>query len=155
MLYQREVWFPALDSQSVVGRVVEIEKPHAGKTREAGKPIHVIVPVVLHKVTTSDDYSVTEIKEHNKEELRARFPGALEHYEKTKAAAPGAPTEIEPPKGVPIGNATWIAREKLVWLEMQGIQTVEQLAGLSDAQIQNLGAGARTWAKKAKQFLAK
>jgi len=155
MMFEREVWFPALESQSVVGRVVELEKPHPAKSREAQKPINVVVPCMLHKVAGSADYSVTEIKPHTKTEICARFPGAWEYYEKQKAAQPAQPTEIVQPEGTPISKADWIPREKLAWLAMQGFQTVEQLAGMSDAQIQNLGMGARTWAKKAKQFLAK
>jgi hypothetical protein len=155
MLYQRETWFPALDSQSVVGRVVEIEKPHGAKTREAGKPVHIIVPAMLHRVAGSDETSVTEIKATTEKELRHRFPGAIEHYEKLKAASAATPTEIVVPDGTPLNKADWIPREKLNWLEMQGFVSVEQLAALSDAQIQQLGTGSRTWKKKAAQFLAK
>lgn len=155
MLFAQEVWFPALDSQSVVGRVVELEKPHPAKSREAQRPINVLVPVMLHKVAGSADYSVTELKPHTKGEICARFPGAWEYYEKQKASTPEQPAEIAVPAGTPIDKADWIPREKLAWLAMQGFQSVEQLAAMSDTQIQTLGPGARTWAKKAKQFLAK
>jgi hypothetical protein len=57
--------------------------------------------------------------------------------------------------GMPIAKADFIAREKISWLAMQGFNTVEQLAAMSDAQIQSMGHGARTWKKKAQQLLQK
>jgi len=154
MIFQ-QVWFPAVDSQQVVGRVVEIEKEHQARSREAKRPVKIVVPAMLHKVVTSDDYSVTELKDHNREEVCARFPGAWEHYVKLKGAPPAKPEELPEIKGTPIDQADWIAREKLAWLKLQGFSTVEQLAGMSDAQMQQLGAGARTWKKKASQYLSK
>ena len=151
----REVWFPARESQSVVGRVIEIEKLHAAKSREAQKPVYIIVPVMESKVAASHDCSHQELKEHNRQQIVDRFPGAWDYFLKQKEAAP----KVEPQDivfdGTPIAKADWVAREKLAWLEMQGFNTVEQLAAISDAQIQTLGHGARTWKKKAQQFLQK
>jgi len=38
---------------------------------------------------------------------------------------------------------------------MIGFSTVEQLADMSDEQVQSLGPGARNWRKKAKTLLGK
>ena len=46
----RDAWFPAQESQSVVGRVVEIEKVHPAKSREAGRAVNIYVPVMESKV---------------------------------------------------------------------------------------------------------
>ncbi len=150
-----EIWFPAVESQSVVGRVVEIEKPHQAKSREAKKPVYIMVPAMEHKVAGSTDISHTEIKEHNRAELCARFPGAWEAYEKSKGGKVGKPTEVAAPDGMPIDRADFIAREKMAWLKLQGFSTVEQLAALNDSQLQSLGPGSRTWKKKAAQLLQK
>jgi hypothetical protein len=151
----RDVWFPAKESQSVVGRVAEVEKLHPAKSRAAQKPVYIIVPVMESKVASSHDISHQELKEHNRDQICARFPGAWEYYEKQKASKPkDEPQEIIF-EGMPIAKADFIAREKLSWLSMQGFNTVEQLAGMSDAQIQEMGQGARTWRKKAQQLLQK
>lgn len=151
----QDVWFPARESQSVVGRVVEVEKVHPALSREAKKAVYIMVPVMASKVAGSHDISTQELKPHNRDEICGRFPGAWEAYEKSKGGKVGEP-EIAPViDGMPIDKAEFISREKLAWLKLQGFSTVEQLAAISDAQMQALGPGARTWAKKAKQLLQK
>jgi hypothetical protein len=151
----RDVWFPAKESQSVVGRVAEVEKLHPAKSRAAQKPVYIIVPVMESKVASSHDISHQELKEHNRDQICARFPGAWEYYEKQKASKPKEEPQEIIFEGMPIAKADFIAREKISWLSMQGFNTVEQLAGMSDAQIQEMGQGARTWRKKARQLLQK
>lgn len=151
----QDVWFPARESQSVVGRVVEVEKIHPAKSREAQKPVHLMVPVMASKVAGSHDISTQELKPHNRDEICARFPGAWDAYVKSKNGKVGEPEVMPDIDGMPIDRADFIAREKLAWLKLQGFSTVEQLAAISDAQMQSLGPGARTWAKKAKQLLQK
>lgn len=151
----RDVWFPARESQSVVGRIADVEKLHAAKSREAKRPVFIMVPMMHAKVAGSHDISTQEIKEHNREEIAARFPGAWEAYLKEKGGKVGEPEEVPDINGMPIDKADFIAREKLAWLKLQGFSTVEQLAAITDSQMQALGPGARTWAKKAKQLLQK
>jgi hypothetical protein len=154
---KRDQWYPARESQAVVGRIIELEYLHAGKSREAGKPVTIMTPVLESKVAGSTDVAhqyLGHLPDHDREEICARFPGAWENYEAHKGGDLGKIKEVPTLQGTPIDRAEWIAREKIAWLRMQGLTTVEQLAAISDAQMQQLGTGARTWAKKAKQYLA-
>jgi len=149
-------WFPQKGSQGVVGRIVEIPKLHAAKSREAQRPVTIMVPAMQTKVLKdSADDSFKELKEHNREQICADYPGAWEYYLQSKAGEPPKPEEVPQIKGMPIDRADFIAREKLTWLKMQGWSTVEQLAGMSDEQVGSLGPGARSWRKKAKELLTK
>ena len=148
-----EVWFPAAESQRVVGRIVEIEKVHGARSREEKRTVNILVPVMASKVAGEHDVSHQEIKDWNRDLICARFPGAWDDYQKRKTAAPEAPMELPPIAGTPIDRAEFIARDKLAWLKLQGFTTVEQLAAIDDAQIGKLGPGARTWKKKAATLL--
>lgn len=148
-------WFPQKGSQAVVGRIVEVEKLHPAKSREANRPINVLVPCIETKVLKdSADVSVRELKPHNRDQLLADFPGAWDYYEKAKGAANVNKVEEAPHvEGMPIDKADYIPRAKLAWLKIQGFATVEQLAQMSDEQVSSLGPGARNWRKKAIELL--
>lgn len=148
-------WFRAVDSQNVMGRVVEVDKVHAAESRQAGREITFKQPVMESKVAGSSDISHQQIKEHNKKEVCGRFPGAWEAYEESKATQRPMAEFIPAPDGMPIDKADFIPAAKREWLKMTGFSTVEQLAEMTDHQIQDLGQGARTWKKKAKELLAK
>jgi hypothetical protein len=155
MMFDDNKWFPALDSQQVVGRVTEVEKEHAAKSREAGRSVKIMVPVLAAKVLKdSADVSVQEIKPHNQVTITSRFPGCWEHYLKMKG---GQPQEVvvAPVAGTPIDEANFIHRDKIVFLKHAGFSTIEQLAAMDDHQMQSLGRGAREWRKKAVQHLQK
>lgn len=151
-------WYPAVESQAVVGRVIEMEFLHPAKSREAGQEVYIMVPVLESKIASgSTDVAhqyLGHLPETERDTICKRFPGAWEAYMAKKAAKPGEDVELPGIKGTPIDKADWVAREKLAWLKLQGFSTVEQLAALSDHQFQSLGHGSRTWAKKAKQYLA-
>lgn len=146
------MWFPSSESQQVVGRFVDVESDNPAESRKHGKLVKMWRTALETKVVGSHDVSVQVVKPFNEIALRSRFPGAWEYYQSQKAGKDMP--EIQPIDGIPIEEATFIGKEKMAWLKMQGIVTVEQLATLSDAQIQNLGHGARTWKKKAGQHLA-
>lgn len=155
-MYADSKWFPALDSQNVVGQVQEAEKEHPGKSREVGRSVKIWVPIMAAKVLggTSVDVSTQEIKPHNQIAVTSRFPGAWERYQELKGEKPQ--TEIVAPvAGTPIENANFLHRDRLEYLKHAGFSTVEQLAAMSDAQMQSLGRGAREWRKKAVQHLQK
>jgi hypothetical protein len=148
-------WFPAMDSQQVVGRVIEVEKEHAGKSREAGRSVKIMVPVMATKVLKdSADISIQEIKPHNQVSFTSRFPGAWEHYLKEKGDQPQE-VVVAPVAGTPIDEASFIHRDKVLYLKHAGFSTIEQLAAMDDNQMQSLGRGAREWRKKAVQHLQK
>ena len=148
-----EVWFPMLGSQRVAGRVIEIEKTHGARSREEKRTVNIMVPVMASRVAGEHDISHQEIKEHNRSEICARFPGAWEDFQRRKDQAAPMPAELPEIKGTPIDRADFIVRDKLAWLKLQGFSTVEQIAAIDDAQMQKLGPGARTWKKKAATML--
>lgn len=148
-------WFRAVDSQNVMGRVVEIDKVHAAKSREAGREITFKQPVMESKVAGSSDISHQQLKDWNKKEICARFPGAWEAYEASKVSTSPVPDYSVTMDGTPIEKADFIPAAKREWLKLTGFITVEQLAEMNDHQMQELGQGARTWKKKAKELLAK
>jgi len=153
-------WFPAVDSPVVVGRVVEIEKPHTLKSKEAGEQVYVMVPAMEHKVLKdSADTSFQEIKPHTKDKLLRRFPGAWEAYmrrkgeEETQVEIP-KPAVVAAVKGTPIDEAiAFMPKGKVGHLKLIGFTSIEQLAEMSDEQTQSLGPGARNWRKKAREML--
>lgn len=147
-----DLWFPSSESQQVVGRFVDVESDNPAESRKQGKLVRMLRPALETKVVGSHDISVQVVKPFNELSLRTRFPGAWEHYEAKKKGS--KPVDIQPIDGIPIEDATFIGKEKMAWLKMQGLMTIEQLATLSDAQMQNLGHGARTWKKKAGQMLS-
>jgi hypothetical protein len=145
-----------MESQQVVGRFIDIEIVDAAASHKEQRQIMKWVPALESKVAGSFDVAHQRVKPFNDKALQSRFPGAWEHYEKEKAKAEANPVEDEAPSipGTPIDRLDFIPREKLVWLQMQGFSVVEQIATLSDAQMQTLGTGARNWKKKASQFLS-
>jgi hypothetical protein len=153
---QADRWFPQKGTAGVVGRVVEIEKPHPAKSREANRPINVMVPALQTKVLKdSSDVSFKELKPHNKDQILADYPGAWDHYLASKGGDVGKQAEVPQVNGTPIDKADFMPKEKLAGLKMIGFSTVEQLADMSDEQVQSLGPGARNWRKKAKTLLGK
>jgi uncharacterized protein YjiS (DUF1127 family) len=148
-------WFRAVDSQNVMGRVVEVDKVHAAQSREARREITFKQPVMESKVAGSSDISHQQIKEWNKKEICGRFPGAWEAYEASKATSRPIQDFNPAPDGMPIDKAEFIPASKREWLKMTGFSTVDQLADMTDHQIQDLGPGARAWKKKARELLGK
>jgi hypothetical protein len=151
-----ERWFPAVESNVVVGRFVDVETVDVKASEEAQKNVYKKVPALQAKVAGSQDVSVQAVKPFNAKELKERFPGAWEHYEEIKAMEP-APVVVEviaqAPKGTPLHEAPFIPRERLAFLHELGFSTIEQVAEMSDTVVQNLGRGAMTWRKKAQEHL--
>ena len=153
-------WKKSSESHQVVGRVVEVDKVHWAESKAAGHEVTRRVPVMETKVLSSADVSHQVIKDWNRREVCNRFPGAWEAYEKAKASmapvepkAPAAPAPVS--AGTPIDRASdFLPADKVAWLKTIGFTSLEQLADMSDAQIQDMGTGARQWRKKAKTLLA-
>lgn len=152
-------WFPQKGSQNVVGRVVELKKVHAARSREEQREVIILVPAMEHKVLKdSADVSHTELKPHNREMVCQNYPGAWEYYQKQKEAADEAPLAekvLPTVEGMSIDRADWIPKNKLEWMKHQGFSTIEQLAAMSDEQVSSMGPGVRNWRKKAKELLQK
>lgn len=149
-------WFPSRETTQVVGRVIEVEATDPIKSAEEKRPVFKLVPVMEHKVVVnSAEISHTRLKDWNRKEVCDRFPGAWDAYLKTKGGNVGAAEESRPALGLGIEHADFLPRAKIAWLKTIGFSTVEQLANMSDAEMQTLGTGARAWQKKAKQLLSK
>lgn len=157
-----EVWFPAAESKNVVGRFVDVESVDAAKTREAeakGEPVPVMIrrPALQSKIVGSHDVSVQLVKPFNASALRSRFVGAWEHYEAAKSRP--APVVEDVPlieqtiPGTPLHKADFLPKDRVAWLALQGVQTIEQLRDLSDGVVQNMGRDVAQWRKKADAFL--
>jgi len=151
-MMMHDKWFPATDSQQVVGRVIEVPKVHPKMSKEEGREVTFLVPVMEARVAGSQDVSHQQLKEFNREEICRRFPGAWEYYMKSKGEA----LHVEPVRqvGTSIDEIDFIPRAKITWLKTIGFSSVEQLAEMTDAQTQQLGTGSKLWRKKAKEFLA-
>lgn len=153
----REQWFPAVESKNVVGRFDDTEEVDWAKSREEDREVTRMVPVLLAKIVGSVDISVQAVKPFNEKELRKRFPGAWEKYQADKAAAAKggeAALPFEPTiKGTPLNKADFLPQDRIEWLMLQGIQTIEQIRDLTDAQVQTMGNRVGGWRKAAKSFL--
>ena len=79
--------------------------------------------------------------------LEEHFPLELAAYQKTGA------TEIRA-KGTPLTDIKGLGKRRASTLEKQDVKTVEQLAELSDASINSLGAGMVDLRKKARDHMA-
>ena len=79
--------------------------------------------------------------------LEEHFPLELAAYQKTGA------TEIRA-KGTPLTDIKGLGKRRVATLEKQDVKTVEQLAELSDASINSLGAGMVDLRKKARDHIA-
>lgn len=152
----QDVWFPAVESKNVVGRFVDVESVDAAKSREEHREVMIRRPALEAKVVGSHDISVQLVKPFNERELRGRFPGAWEHYE-AKRSQPqqdiDVPVVLQTIKGTPLDKSDFLPRDRILWLMMQGIQTIEQLRDLSDQQVMNMGQGVGKWRRQAKAFL--
>ena len=90
--------------------------------------------------------------------IKEEYSAAYDLYLKAKEAEPKAepvPTATEfGLKGTPIEHSDFLGKDQLAKLKMMGFYTIEQIADMSDMACQNVGRGAMTWRKKAKEYLA-
>jgi hypothetical protein len=159
----QEHWFPASASNAqVMGRFVDVETVDPKASEKAGRSVYKLIPALQSKVVGSHDVSVQVVKPFNASELKSRFPGAWEAYEAMKNAAAQASAVAAAPepeviartvKGTPLSKADFLPRGSMEWLERQGVQTIEQIAGLSDQAVQNMGREVGKWRKQAKAWL--
>jgi len=152
----RDLWFPATESKNVVGRFIDVEGVDAAASREKGEEVKIMRPALESKVTGSHDIACQLVKPFNAKELKARFPGAWDHYETVKGTAapePEIPVIRQTIPGTPLTKADFLPRDRIGWLMDQGIQTIEQIRDLTDGQVQNMGQGVSKWRRSAREFL--
>lgn len=114
--------------------------PDEVASREMGRPISRSVDYIRIRQPGERD----EIMRPAHDGDRKRFARHWAAYQDGKQEAPdGTPLSILFPNNPEIV-------ENLKYLK---VLTVEQLAGLNDTQVQNVGMGARAWQQKAAEFL--
>lgn len=158
---ERGKWFAAIEggkvSTTVVGRFVDVDAVDIKASELAKKSIYRQVPALESKIVGSHDISIQRVKDFNREELIARFPGAWEHYlEQKKEDEERAQTQdgAKPGHGTPLEDLDFIPRQNLAWLRELGFTTAEQIRDMSDTVVQGLGRNALTWRRKAAQYLS-
>ena len=110
-------------------------------SKEANRPVYVGVDYVRIKHLGETD----EIFRPAHDGDKRRFKRQWEAYECGETATPtGTPLSVLFPRNPEIVKN----------LEFDKVVTVEQLAGLTDTQIQNIGIGGRMFTDRAKAFLA-
>jgi hypothetical protein len=152
----REMWFPIDGSDKVVGRFVDTEL-EVTQPDKVTKIMHRRPALEARVAGNSTEISFQVVKDFNREQLIKRCPAAWAYYEANR----DKPDDAKVPtisdvgiKGTPLETMNAFNNERVVWFKSQGIQTVEQLAALSDSTLGNLGMGARGWRKKAIEHLA-
>lgn len=155
---RRDTWFAGAGSWSnVVGRFVDVEVTDIKASEVEQKTVYKRVPALESKVPGSSDVSVSRVKEFNKKDLTARFPGAWDHYE-LHHAQDTAEDEVPVVRGIagtPLHKAEFIPRNAIPRLQDLGFSSLEQIRDMSDTTAQNIGHGAKAWRKKAGEFLAR
>ena len=118
-------------------RAVE-DKP---RSLEEGRPIFKEVEWVEIRIAGD---TKTVVSKKVTDEHRQRWP---EHYARFKAGI------ADPIIGTPLSQWPSLSTARVAELKALNIHTVEDLAGLSDSGIQNIGLGGRDLVAKAKAFM--
>lgn len=154
---QHDIWLPSKTPNSkAVGRFVDGEHTF---TDAQGEEKTVPVLWLYTKVPGLDHETSSQRVKDNPDgkKLKAEYAAAWELYTRNKAAPKPdlVPTATEyGVKGSPIEELNFLGKDQLARLKLSGFLTAEQLADMSDMQCQNVGFGAKTWRKKAKDFVA-
>lgn len=115
---------------------------HPAKTEEAGHPVFEDVPFIKIQVPGDPTTVVdTKLRDHHKR----RFPRHWAHFQQYQNAAPVM--------GTPLAEWAAVSRSQADNLKVVGVMTVEQLADLTDAQIQRIGMGGEQLRRKAQAWL--
>jgi hypothetical protein len=119
-------------------------KPYASReaTEREGKPVEIFEKVLYIRIVIRGS-SINEVHRPARPEDKARFPFAWQEFNKgEKARERGTPIQM-------LGLDLPIIRQ----LAARNVFTVEDMAAVSDNNIQNLGLGAREFRKRAQDYL--
>ncbi len=111
------------------------------KTQEQGRPVHVQMDYIRIQQPGERDCILRPAHDGD----RRRFRNHWQAYQEGR-------TNI--PEGTQLSVLFPNNPEIVENLKVDKVFTVEQLAGLNDTQIQNIGMGARAWQQKAAEYLA-
>lgn len=114
--------------------------PDEVASREAGRPVSRQMDYVIIRQPGERD----QIERPAHDLDRRRFARHWQAYQEGREAIP---------EGTPLATLFPNNPEIIENLKYDKIFVVEQLAGLSDTQVQNIGIGARAWQQKAAEFL--
>lgn len=126
------------DNEKVLVRFWEDSYPNATKTREAGTPVFDTVDWCEIKVPGERD-TISGPVHRMQPDPRVRFPGAWAQYQKDKSS--------EGLVGMPLKEVAWLARGEVETLKAAGLKTLENLADLSDANVNCVPGGLALRAK--------
>lgn len=153
----QDIWLPPNTPNSkVVGMFVDETHEY---TNRVGEKCERTVTILRHKVPGSQDISASLVKDNpDGSKIKKEWAKAWELYETKKARAVTAPPPVPTAtefgiRGTPIEEADFIGKDRLASLKAQGFTTMEQLRDMSDAICQSVGFGAKSWRKKANEYL--
>lgn len=117
--------------------------PHAGKSREAGRPMYERkIFVTVNEPGDRLQQVNREIEESDKQRWPMQWRAFLEN-------------RAQVPEGTPIDNLFPVNPDISGTLRGWGVHTVEQLANLSAHGIDSIGMGAQGWVNSAQTYLAR
>jgi len=130
------------DEDNAIAIFRQEAKYNGAKSKAEGRPIYDEHPFVEIIIPGNNkdvvDRPVTE-------EDKKRFPNQW--------AAFSNRTDGEITEGTPVKEAPWLGRAQVAMLEHLNVFTIENLAGLGDSEIQNLGPGGRDLVAKAANWI--
>jgi hypothetical protein len=132
--------FPGDEKLYVAFSTEAMESPI--KTKETGRPVFDDVEMIEIRIPGDDK---TIIKNQVSDEYRERFP---DEYAAFKSSTTLATT------GTPLEHWAALTKSQVASLKFSHIQTVEDVASISDANLTQLGMGGNELRTKAKAFVA-
>lgn len=135
-------WHPVEDSDQVVARIVDEPRIDPVASRQAGEEVYKIVPIAYIKIVGSNDTVAKRLDKPEGEQTIKRCWQAWLAYQ-----GEAMPDD----DGTPIEQLWKLPPEKAAHWRLQGIHTVEQVAGLSDSALDRLGMNARAFQRQAKK----
>jgi len=140
-----EIWYSASDGHDAKGRFEHFAKLQVAESIEADKHVYRDIIVLRHRVTGSNDVSVTPLKPWNRADLMKRFPEAWAAFAKEMNETPV--------DGTPLAAVDFLNDQDRLTLMASGYVTLEELAALNDDACNILGFGWRTKRDGAAMYL--
>lgn len=138
-----EQWYPVAEPEKgVIGRFEYFDILDVKASREADEEVYMPAIICRTKAVGSTDDTCVKVKPYNKDALIRRFPAAWKAFQGEEIKVDGTPIEK-------LGFST-TENDTLL---LNSIQTVEQLAELSDMACQNIGFGTRKRRDIARDYL--
>lgn len=118
------------------------------KTREAGRPIFKDVEMISIRILGDKNTHVVRPIDY-----KGTHTTPPDNVRFAKAYAQFKDKNLQVNEGTPVTEWGILSKSQAMTFKSLGIHTVEALANVSDANLQNLGMGARDYRDKAKAFI--